>query len=226
VTRSALALFPLSTVLVPGATLRLHIFEERYKTMIGECIAGRACFGVVLERAGRETGEDLDPVDVGTTAEIREVSKLTGGRLFIVTRGAQRFRVKKLRQREPYLAADVAYLDEPLGTASQACDLHARVEAQFRDYLRALLGTSDPLLDSIALPDDAAASSYLIADAMHVEPAVKQRLLEADNAALRLSDELATLAAETERLRAINDRKRSDPMRSLPAPFNVGFSRN
>ena len=219
-------MFPLSTVLVPGATLRLHIFEERYKTMIAECIAGSGCFGVVLERAGRETGPDLDPVDVGTAAEICEVSKLKGGRLFIVTRGTRRFRVARMLQREPYLEADVEYLDEPIGDATVAGDLMRRVEEQFKDYLRELLETADPLLDTIELPDDGAASSYLVADAMHVEPEIKQRLLEADSTTTRLSDELATLAAETDRLRAVNERKRSDPMHGLPAPFNVRYSRN
>jgi Lon protease-like protein len=223
---SALAMFPLSTVLVPGATLRLHIFEERYKIMIGECIAGRGSFGVVLDRAGRETGPDLDPVDVGTAAEICEVSHLDGGRLFIVTRGTRRFRVERFLQREPYIEAVVEYLDEPVGDAGVAVELRNRVEEQFKDYLRALLATTDPLLDSIELPDDTAASSYLIADAMHVEPAVKQRLLEADSATVRLSDELATLAAETERLRTVNERRRLDPMQSVPAPFDVRFSRN
>ncbi len=223
---SALAMFPLSTVLVPGATLRLHIFEERYKTMIGECIAGHGSFGVVLDRGGRETGPDLDPVDIGTAAEICEVSHLTGGRLFIVTKGTRRFRVKRMRQREPYLAADVAYLDEPIGDAAVADELRGLVEEQFKEYLRALLSTTDPLVDSIELPDDTAASSYLVADAMHVEPAVKQRLLEAGSAAIRLSDELATLEAETDRLRTVNERRRSDPMHALSAPFDVRYSRN
>src|ERR1700687_2420248 len=112
---STLGLFPLSTVLVPGANLRLHIFEDRYKRMINECIAQRHAFGVVLDREGRETGDDLDPVEVGTAAEIQEVSMLSQGRLFIVTRGTRRFRVNHIIEKEPFRTADVEYLDEPIG---------------------------------------------------------------------------------------------------------------
>jgi Lon protease-like protein len=51
-----LPLFPLNTVLLPNTTLPLHIFEERYRTMIGRCIDERTLFGVVLIRSGEEVG--------------------------------------------------------------------------------------------------------------------------------------------------------------------------
>src|SRR5580704_16248675 len=137
--QSTLGLFPLSTVLVPGAILRLHIFEDRYKRMINECIAERRAFGVVLDRDGHETGEDLDPVDVGTAAEIREVSVLDQGRLFIVTRGTRRFRVNGIIAKEPYWSAAVEYLDERLGQPETAEKLRITAVDHFKDYLSALL---------------------------------------------------------------------------------------
>jgi uncharacterized protein len=221
-----LGLFPLSTVLVPGATLRLHIFEERYKQMIGECIAGRLAFGVVLDRHGHEIGDELDPFDVGTAAEIREVSMLSQGRLFIVTHGTRRFRVRHVIAKEPYLSADVEYLDEPVGHAATAERLRISAVDHFKDYLSALLAVPQSDIDRIDLPSDAAASSYLIADAMQVAPAAKQRLLEADSASDRLRDELDLMDSETRRLLAARARRELDPMSSLPAPFDVRFSSN
>jgi len=76
-----LRLFPLNTVLFPGAVLNLHVFEERYRRMIAECLDANEAFGVVLIRDGREAGDpDVTPHDVGTTAEISEVTPLPAGR--------------------------------------------------------------------------------------------------------------------------------------------------
>jgi Lon protease-like protein len=224
--QSTLGLFPLGTVLVPGATLRLHIFEDRYKQLIGECIAGRHAFGVLLDQQGREIGDELDPVDVGTAAEIREVSILSQGRLFIVTRGTRRFRVKHVLAKLPYWSAEVEYLNEPVGQPETAEQLRITAVDHFKEYLSALLAVPQSDIDRIDLPNDAAASSYLIADAMQVAPAAKQRLLEADSASDRLRDELELMDSETQRLRAARIRRDLDPMSSLPAPFDVRFSSN
>lgn len=224
--QSTLGLFPLNTVLVPGAILRLHIFEDRYKRLISECIAERRAFGVVLDRDGRETGEDLDPVDIGTAAEIQEVSMLSQGRLFIVTRGSRRFRVNHVIGKVPYWSAEVEYLDEPVGLAETAERLRISAVDYFKDYLCALFALEHGDIDRLALPTDAAASSYLIADAMRIGSAMKQRLLEAVSASDRLRDEVVLLDRETRRLRAARVRREQDPMSSLPAPFDVRFSGN
>jgi Lon protease-like protein len=224
--QSTLGLLPLSTVLVPGAMLRLHIFEDRYKRMINECIAERRAFGVVLDRDGRETGDDLDPVDVGTAAEIQEVSVLSQGRLFIVTRGARRFRVHHIIEKVPYWSADVEYLDEPVGRPETAERHRISAVDNFKEYLCALFALQQSDIDRLDLPSDAAASSYLIADAMQIGPATKQRLLEAVSASDRLRDEVVLLERETRRLRAARVRREQDPMSSLPAPFDVRFSGN
>lgn len=224
--RFKLGLFPLSTVLVPGATLRLHVFEDRYKQMIGACIARRRPFGVVLDRERRETGNELDPVDVGTAAEIREVTMLSQGRLFIVTRGTRRFRIKRVVAKEPYWSAEVEYLDEPAGLPAPSDQLLSTAVDHFKEYLCELLEVEQEDLDRIEMPNDATASSYLIADAMRVSSAAKQRLLEAGSVSDRLRDELDLLDIETRRLRAARERRDLDPMSSLPAPFDVRFSSN
>src|SRR5689334_6832115 len=133
-----LDLFPLRTVLVPGASLRLHIFEDRYKAMIGACLENGTPFGVVLDLAGNEVGDDHDPATIGTTAHINEVTRLSEGRLFIVTHGVRRFRVDRFVKTKPFWAAEVSYLEEPLGPLDTAIRLRAAALERFRDYLQAL----------------------------------------------------------------------------------------
>ncbi|MBV8082777.1 MAG: LON peptidase substrate-binding domain-containing protein [Candidatus Eremiobacteraeota bacterium] len=197
-----LGLFPLRTVLMPGAALQLHIFEDRYKTMIGGCIESGDAFGVLLDRRGQETGDDLDPVDVGTTALITDVTRLPDGRMDIVTRGERRFKVERITDKKPFWSAEVSYLEEPIGSGD-ASPLQAIAAERFTDYLQALLALFGRELESIRMPDDTTAASYLIADAMQVDGAVKQRLLEAPSSLERLRAEMVLLEAETRRLRAL-----------------------
>ena len=79
-----LPLFPLNTVLFPGMPLTLHIFEDRYKLMIGKCIQERQPFGVVLIRRGLEAlGPVADTHSVGCMAFIRQVERLEQGRTLV-----------------------------------------------------------------------------------------------------------------------------------------------
>lgn len=223
---SRLGLFPLRTVLLPGAALRLHIFEDRYKEMIGACLESGDPFGVLLDRADKEVGDDLDPVQVGTAAQIAEVTHLPHGRLFIVTRGTRRFRTERILQKKPFWAAEVTYLGEPVGSG-EAATLQAIAAERFTDYLQALLALFKRELDSVQMPDDANQFSYLIADALQVEMPVKQKLLEAPSAAARLRDEVVILEGETTRLRelAAAGVHAADAEREQ-TPFNVRFSAN
>jgi len=227
VATAQIGLFPLRTVLVPGAALRLHIFEDRYKEMIGGCIESGDPFGVLLDRRGAEVGEDLDPVDVGTTAHIAEVTPLPQGRLHIVTRGERRFRVERLLGKKPFWTAEVSYLEEPVG-AGAAATLQAIAAERFTEYLQALLALFGRDLDSLRMPEDITASSYLIADALQVEGSIKQRLLEAATSIDRLRAEMVLLDSETERLRALAAQGVRVVEEPTPenGPFNARFSDN
>jgi len=220
-----LGLFPLRTVLLPGAALRLHIFEDRYKAMIGGCIDSGEPFGVLLDRNANETGNELDPVDVGTTAHIGEVTTLPQGRLFIVTRGGRRFRIERVVQKKPFLAAEVSYLGEPVGRG-EAATLQAIAADRFTEYLQALLALFGRELESVQMPDDVTASSYLIADALQVEMQVKQQLLEAATCVDRLRSELVLMESETSRLRSLAASGVRPAQSQESAPFNVRFSVN
>ena len=77
----ALPLFPLEqVVLFPGMSLPLHIFEERYKVMIGACQVTDQLFGVLLIKSGSEVGAPAQPERVGCTARMLRVDRLPDGR--------------------------------------------------------------------------------------------------------------------------------------------------
>jgi len=94
-------LFPLDVVLFPGAALPLHIFEERYKQMIGECLRQKSVFGVVRARH-----EGL--AVVGCTAEVTTVlHSYDDGRLDILCQGCKRFEIELLDNSRDFLQAEV-----------------------------------------------------------------------------------------------------------------------
>jgi Lon protease-like protein len=121
-----LPLFPLDVVLLPGAALPLHVFEPRYKEMIGECLAAEKPFGVVRVK---EEGV----AEIGCTAKIIAVTKkYDDGRMDIVTEGRERFEVMQVNQERAFLQAEVMYLQDEPGTASsqqlsRAVELHGEI---------------------------------------------------------------------------------------------------
>jgi hypothetical protein len=133
-------LFPLRSVLCPGLTLPLHIFEERYRLMIGRCIDRGEPFGVVLIREGRDVGPLTGAVAaIGTTAAIRRVGTYPDGRLDILSVGQQRFRLESVDDvSEPYLVGRVSLLDEPTGPEAEVRALAQRVGGRFLEYLELL----------------------------------------------------------------------------------------
>ena len=114
-----LPLFPLNNVvLFPGMPLPLHIFEERYKAMIGACADRDEPFGVLLIKDGNEVGEPSTPHTIGTTARVSQVQRLEEGRLNILTRGETRFELLETVQTTPHLVGLVRFLEDAEGTVS------------------------------------------------------------------------------------------------------------
>jgi len=99
-------LFPLGIVALPGEVVPLHIFEERYKTMIERCLADESEFGIVwLSDDGLR--------EVGCACEITEVvERDEEGRLNILTRGTRPFRLLEREDHLPYPAGEVEFLDD------------------------------------------------------------------------------------------------------------------
>lgn len=106
----SLPLFPLNTVLFPGMPLSLHIFEERYKLMIGQCITKRQPFGVVLLKTGAaedRPGQVVEPYTTGCSAFITQVQPVALGRMNIAAVGQDRFRIRALAHDQPFLTGQI-----------------------------------------------------------------------------------------------------------------------
>ena len=103
---SDIPLFPLNVVLMPGAPLPLHIFEERYKQMVDECLEGESEFGMVL-------ADESGTRRVGCTAKIVElVERYEDGRMLILVEGSRRFKLNSILTGKPYYVGEVEYLEE------------------------------------------------------------------------------------------------------------------
>jgi uncharacterized protein len=131
-----LGMFPLSTVLFPHADLPLHVFEDRYRTMMADCLDGDREFGVVLITRGSEVGGGDQRVDVGTVARIDQVVEVGDGRMLVTARGLGRVRVRRWLPDDPYPRAEVG--DLPVEAAGDRTGTGAEAEVAVR-RLRSLL---------------------------------------------------------------------------------------
>jgi len=128
-----LPLFPLRVVLFPGAALPLHIFEDRYKEMIGEVIAAQSEFGVVL---AQENGI----VNVGCTASIKKILKrFPDGRMDIEAVAHRRFEIIMLNEEKSYLRAPVSFFDD-----EEAGTMPPELRARALESWRTLCALSQP----------------------------------------------------------------------------------
>jgi hypothetical protein len=133
-----LPLFPLQLVVFPGGIVPLHIFEERYKEMVGEAEAAGTEFGIVLAKDG-------GIVNTGCTVLVESVLKrYPDGRFDVLTRGRRRFLVRSLDQDKDYLRGEVEYYadDEP---ESAPEELRRRAVDAFEKMQDALAPLSDEI---------------------------------------------------------------------------------
>ena len=91
---TSLPLFPLRTVLLPGASLGLRIFETRYLDLVRDCGRAGTGFGVCLILDGQEAGQPAMPASVGTEARIEDFGSTEDGLLTLRVRGVRRFHVR------------------------------------------------------------------------------------------------------------------------------------
>jgi Lon protease-like protein len=167
-----LPLFPLEVVLLPGTPLPLHIFEPRYKEMIGECIGAEAPFGVV-----RAFDEGI--AEVGCTAEIITVTKeYPDGRMDLICEGRKRFEVIEVNRDRSFLQAEVLIVPDEPGTAVQ----EERVKAvQLHLEILSLAGA----VQDLSAADQNQLSFYL-AGSLPLDLDFKQKLLAMRSEAQRI----------------------------------------
>ncbi|MBI3406324.1 MAG: LON peptidase substrate-binding domain-containing protein [Acidobacteria bacterium] len=162
-----LPLFPLNLVLFPGASLPLHIFEPRYKEMIGLCLEQKSSFGIVLV-------QESSVCRTGCTAEIvKVVQTYDDGRMDILTAGQKRFRVTDLNEELDYLRGTVEFIEDESGTAPTTASRALLIKFYEQCYF--LLHGHPPDLLDFKSP---LAISYQIANELPLDLSYKQTLLE------------------------------------------------
>jgi Lon protease-like protein len=176
-----LPLFPLNTVLFPGMPLALHIFEDRYKLMIGKCVQEQRPFGVVLIKQGAEAmGPLAEPHLVGCAAKITQVKRLEQGRLNIAVVGQDRFRISSLDDRLPYLVGQVERYPLTEGDPAVQAVEAERLRPWVLRYLDLLPQADDIDLQKDQLPEEAGVLAYLAATVLQMPPEQKQPFLAAE----------------------------------------------
>ena len=182
-------MFPLGSVLLPGALLPLHVFEPRYRELVRDCLDdGAHEFGVVLIERGFEVGGGDIRTDVGTVAKMLQVAEMDDDRYALVTVGTRRIRVRAWVPDDPYPLADVDEWpdDEDDGSA----DLGEWVEAMASRVRRVNAMASEMGISNLEstweLDADLLVASYNLSALAPLGAADQQRLLCARGPAERM----------------------------------------
>ena len=178
-------IFPLNTVLFPGALMPLRIFEPRYRQMLERCLDGDRRFGVALIKSGKEVGASATPYELGTIARIERVDEENQGSIPIIARGMERFRIVSLDYSLPYLVADVRLLEELVDEAAEIAAAHAREEVN--RYIRLLLAVRGEWHRQPQLPNDPLGLLHFLGTVLlGLSAEIRQRILEAEPVSNRL----------------------------------------
>ena len=186
----SLSLFPLPTVLVPGAALGLRVFEPRYLDLVSECGRKGTGFGVCLLMDGDEGSETTAAAAFGTEALIEDFGTGDDGLLTLRVRGARRFHARQLRVRDNGLqVAEVEWADpdpvEPLRPE------HGLLATLLRGALEQVGGEHADALD--ARIDDAAWVGWRLVEMLPLQDIQRQQLLQVDDPHERLDRLLSLL---------------------------------
>ena len=195
-----LPLFPLNVVLFPGNILPLHIFEERYRAMIHECLQEDSEFGIILAKGGRVIG---DSYSIGTAVKIIDSDIMEDGRMNIMTVGQYRFQVQEITCQTPYLEA----LVDPINTSppidlTRLQALISRASALCETYENLLAETVTDWEVPKSLPERPFHLACHIATRLQITLIEKQRLLEIFSVDQMLIKEIKILQYEIQRRKA------------------------
>lgn len=188
-----LPLFPLNTVLFPGTPITLHIFEPRYKRMFNECIDNEEPFGVVLIKSGTEAlGPLAEPHEIGCSARLTFVEKLTNERMNVVAVGEERFRILSTWQHDDHMMGEVEMLPLENEPSDELLAAKEELDPWVARYLRILTDANLVRSDISKLPNDPLEFVYLAAYLLQTPSGQKQTLLE-NSYGTELIDEVRTI---------------------------------
>jgi Lon protease-like protein len=207
--REQLPVFPLNSVMFPGVSVPLHVFEDRYRALVHHLLTipdkTMRLFGIVAIREGYEVGQHgVHSVHrVGCVVQMTSVEPFEDGRFDIEVVGRRRMRLDGLDTSGDYLVGDVEMLVERTIKGNDAAQEAARTFDTFEEYRRRLseLRGGD-VLDG-DLPRDPEYLSYSLAATCLLTLRERQDLLEADTALDRLTMLRHALREEMRAMRAI-----------------------
>ena len=177
-TERTIPMFPLSLVLFPEQILPLHIFEDRYRTMVEEIIDDDREFGVVLIERGSEVGGGDTRKSIGTLAEIIDSEKSNDGRWLLIAKGTKRIKTSRWLEDSPYPRAEVSFLDEE---EFISCDAQEwlKIVTHMRRVLAILAELGDDVAPiSINISEDPLLGSFQMSSILPITPFDSQKLLE------------------------------------------------
>jgi Lon protease-like protein len=182
-----LPVFPLATVLFPGALLPLHIFEERYKEMMRYAIDNGGVFGLSYRSdaaIGRETPPGIG--SVGCVAKIQAVARLDEGKMNVISTGIVRYTVSQLVQSAPFVIARIEPLTDDLEPGEDLNQIYEEIGETCRRFLEAARALDEPNAPvSPEFPEDPESFSLLVASALTIDNDARQTLLEMTSTRLR-----------------------------------------
>ena len=186
---SDIPLFPLNVVLMPGAPQPLHIFEERYKQMINECLQEESEFGMVL-------ADEEGTREVGCTARIVElVERYADGRMVIMVEGARRFKLNNVLTGKPYYVGEIEYIEE----RQQEEDFTELAEECVALLQRVVEAATEGSVD-IEVEPPYRNLSFAIAGRIEFDLETRQQILELKSEIERLEKLKELLSAAAERM--------------------------
>ncbi|UDY22471.1 LON peptidase substrate-binding domain-containing protein [Nocardioides sp. Kera G14] len=202
----ALPMFPLNSVLYPGVSVPLHVFEDRYRALVHHLLRiedpAERVFGTVAIREGYEVGDHgaQSLYRVGVRLQLTEVEAHPDGSFDIVALGRDRIRLDGLMTNGEFPVGEVS--DRPAPTVDVPEDVLTRARATFTAYRAAVTDLrGDPY--SGLLPKDAEYLSWTLAAVAPLPLAERQTLLEADDAGERIALVTDYLRSELEAINVI-----------------------
>jgi Lon protease-like protein len=213
-------IFPLGIVMLPEQLIPLHIFEERYKLMIGECLADDKVFGIVYF-----DGQKM--CSAGCCARVQEVlKKYPNGRLDILTRGERRFIVGQLDESKLYLQATVDYFDDDLEKPDTGMQRDAQRGIMLLNQVVGLEPHEGSLDLTLTDNPDFKSISFLVAGSAGFNAPEKQKFLEMTSTRKRLQQSVAALSRIIDRIRLTREiQSLIGGNGSLPEPLKQRLSK-
>lgn len=202
-----LPMFPLGSPAVPYAGLPLHVFEERYRTMMERVMSDDRRFGIVMIERGSEVGGGELRSDIGVVVEVAEWEQLADGRWVLLAVGIRRLRVIEWLPDDPYPHASVEEIVDP--PATQDRRVHDQLQGLVRRIAAALTELGEPAAPiTVELDEDQSIAAWQAVAVSPIGSLDTQRLLEMDDTDRRIAATVEALESAEELLQLRLNRSR------------------